>query len=113
MLRGNQHGGYEYDDLQNWLDMTSHENHLFCFAGVVGKNPKIPNLSPMADDAITQGGIGSLGSPVYIYLWLEPKEDWYKECNVFMFIKIEAQHNIYMSNERWIKANFIHNASHD
>ena len=29
MLRGNQHGGGEYDDLQNWLDMTSHENPLF------------------------------------------------------------------------------------
>ena len=28
MLRGNQHGGREYDDLQNWLDMTSHENPL-------------------------------------------------------------------------------------
>ena len=28
MLRGNQHGGCEYDDLQNWLDMTSHENPL-------------------------------------------------------------------------------------
>ena len=25
MLRGNQHGGREYDDLQSWLDMTSHE----------------------------------------------------------------------------------------
>ena len=22
----NMHGGCEYDDLQNWLDMTSHEN---------------------------------------------------------------------------------------
>ena len=28
MLRGNQHGGCEYDDLQNWIDMTSHENPL-------------------------------------------------------------------------------------
>ena len=25
MLRGNQHGSGPYDDLQNWLDMTSHE----------------------------------------------------------------------------------------
>ena len=24
MLRGNQHGAREYDDLQNWLYMTSH-----------------------------------------------------------------------------------------
>ena len=29
ILRGNQHGGRKYDDLQNWLDMTSHENPLF------------------------------------------------------------------------------------
>ena len=26
--KGNQHGGREWDDLQNWLDMTSHENPL-------------------------------------------------------------------------------------
>ena len=38
----------------------------FAFACVVGKNPKTPNLSPMADDAIIQGGIGSLVSPLYI-----------------------------------------------
>ena len=29
---------------------------------MVGKNPKIRNLSHMADDAITQGSIGDLGS---------------------------------------------------
>ena len=28
MQRGNQHGGHEYDDLQNWFDVTSHENRL-------------------------------------------------------------------------------------
>ena len=28
MQRGNQHGSCKYDDLQNWLDMTSHENPL-------------------------------------------------------------------------------------
>ena len=27
-VRGNQHGSREYDDLQNSLDMTSHENNL-------------------------------------------------------------------------------------
>ena len=27
-VKGNQHGSCEYDDLQNWLDMTSHENPL-------------------------------------------------------------------------------------
>ena len=31
------------------------------------KNLKTPNLSPMAEDAITRGGIGGLGSPMYIY----------------------------------------------
>ena len=36
------------------------------FACVVGKNPNTPNLSPMADDAITQGGIPGLGSLFYI-----------------------------------------------
>ena len=33
--KGNQHGGRKYDDyfndLQNWLDMTSHENPYFEF----------------------------------------------------------------------------------
>ena len=28
MLRGNQHKGRKYGDLQNWLDMTSHEKLL-------------------------------------------------------------------------------------
>ena len=31
MLRGNQHGGREYDDLRNWLDMASHENPLYVY----------------------------------------------------------------------------------
>ena len=38
----------------------------FVFVCVVGKNPKTPKLSPIADDAITRGGIGGLGSLVYI-----------------------------------------------
>ena len=38
----------------------------FVFACMVGKNPKTPKLSPMADNAITPGGIGCLGSLVYI-----------------------------------------------
>ena len=29
MRRGNQHGGRKSDDLQNRLDMTSHENYLY------------------------------------------------------------------------------------
>ena len=40
----------------------------FVFAYVVGINWKTFNLSPMADDAITRGGIQGLGSPVYIYV---------------------------------------------
>ena len=44
----------------------------FCFAYVfvcvVGKNPKTPNLRPMADDAITRDGVGCLGSHMYIYV---------------------------------------------
>ena len=39
------------------------------FAYVVSKNPKTPKLSSMADDAITWGGIGGLGSLVYICAW--------------------------------------------
>ena len=30
---GNQQGGREYDDLQNWLDITSHENPLLQLSG--------------------------------------------------------------------------------
>ena len=40
--------------------------HLFL--RVIGKNPKTLKLSPMADEAITRGGIGSLGSLVPLYL---------------------------------------------
>ena len=29
-VKGNQHGSCEYDDLQNWLDVTLHET-LYCF----------------------------------------------------------------------------------
>ena len=41
---------------------------LFAFVPkcVVGKNPITPNWSSLADDAITQNGIGVLGSPFYI-----------------------------------------------
>ena len=45
-----------------------HEHICFVYslASVVGKNPKSPKLSPMADNAITQGSKGGLGSLVYI-----------------------------------------------
>ena len=32
---GNQHGGREYGDLQNWPDMTSHEKPLLASNGLV------------------------------------------------------------------------------
>ena len=35
---------------------------VLIFVCVVGKNPKIPKLNPMADGTITQGGTGDLGS---------------------------------------------------
>ena len=38
----------------------------FAFECVIAKNLKTPKLSPMADSAITRGGIGGLGSLVYI-----------------------------------------------
>ena len=40
----------------------------FCivFVCVYGKNPNTPKLSPMADNTITRGGTGGLGSLVYI-----------------------------------------------
>ena len=38
----------------------------FVFVCMGGKNPKTLKLSPRADDAITQGGIGGLGFLVYI-----------------------------------------------
>ena len=36
--KGNQHGGREYDDLQNWLDMTSHE--LLLVRGILARVQK-------------------------------------------------------------------------
>ena len=47
----------------------------FALACVVSKNPKTPKLSPMADDAITQGGIEGLGSLVYICGFNQKKVD--------------------------------------
>ena len=41
MQRGNQHGGREYDDLQDLLDMTSHDNPLLLHLGL-----KVRVLSP-------------------------------------------------------------------
>ena len=44
---------------------------------MVDKNAKTPNLSPMADDAITQCGIRGLGSPSFIleFFALYPNSD--------------------------------------
>ena len=49
-------------------EREDHERICFAlaFVYVVGKKSKAPKLSPMADDAITQGGIESLVSLVSI-----------------------------------------------
>ena len=59
-----------------------------CFAFIFAcgrQKPEDPNLSPMADDAITQGGIGGLGSPVYIYGYHTHGELWLQHVNQFTF----------------------------
>ena len=45
------------------------------FACVVGRNPKTPNLGPVADDAITRGRIRGQGSPLYICGFLKQVEE--------------------------------------
>ena len=47
-------------------------------AYVVSKNLNIPNLSPMADDAITPSSIPGLGFPLYI-------------CGMVMFFMLGTQ----------------------
>ena len=60
-----------------------------CFACVLSKTLKTPNLSPMADDAITWGGMRGLGSP-FIYV--------IKRCKLYqdiinMFGCVELKNN--------------------
>ena len=60
----------ERDDKHGLKRYTAHEDCVrICFTFVfvcgVGKNSNTPKLSPMADDAITLGGISGLGSPLY------------------------------------------------
>ena len=47
-----------------WRSWTHLVCICFCVCG--WQKPEDPKLSPMADDAITQGGIWGLGSPLYI-----------------------------------------------
>ena len=49
-----------------WREDCERICFAFALACVVGKNPKTPKFSPMADDTITQGSIGSLVSLVCI-----------------------------------------------
>ena len=61
--------------MNTWKRHTAHEDcGCICFAFVSAcvdsKNPNTPNLSPIADDAITRGGNRGLGSPLYICGWL-------------------------------------------
>ena len=58
-----------YCSLSSLKINTARKDHgriwfAFVFACVVGKNPKTPNLSPMADDAIMRSGIS------LVYLWV-------------------------------------------
>ena len=46
MQTGNQHGGREYDDLQNLLDMTSHENPLLIRTIIVYLFQSVTQESP-------------------------------------------------------------------
>ena len=50
--------------------MACEDRGRICFAFVLRKcgwqKSKYPQFEPMADDAITQGGIRGLGSPLYI-----------------------------------------------
>ena len=43
--KGNQHGGRKYDDLQNWLDMTSHKNPLLRTGREITTIPKSKRCS--------------------------------------------------------------------
>ena len=58
----------------------------FVSACVVGKNPKTHNLSPMADEAISQGGIQGLGSLLYICAC--QKKKWYGGLRLLSFKSI-------------------------
>ena len=68
--------------------MACEDNRHICFACVVGKNLQTPNLSPMADDAITRGGInvGGLESPVHIYA--DHTQSNYKELQNWSWVKV-------------------------
>ena len=52
----------------------------FCFCVRGRQNPEDPILSPMADDVITQGDIGGLGSLVYICEDSKTQYDIYRKC---------------------------------
>ena len=58
----------EHEHAKHQISREDHENicFAFVFACVGVKNPKTPKLSPMAENSITWGGIGGLGSLVYI-----------------------------------------------
>ena len=60
MLRGNQHGGRKYDDLQNWLNMTSHENPLL-FAFV--HKHLFAKLKPISSRIAMRGSRGDKSAP--------------------------------------------------
>ena len=69
MQRGNQHGGRKYDNLQNLLEMTSHENPLSSFSLVE------PTFTRMPVDTTVKLGETALlhcratGSPQPVIFW--------------------------------------------
>ena len=66
---------YERDDKQAQNTTQCKDLECICFACifacVVGKNLKTSKLSPMADDATTQGGIGGLSCDLWCISVLE------------------------------------------
>ena len=73
----------------------------FVFACVVGKNPKIPNLSPMADNATTQGSMQGLDLPcIYVTItWILTKSPLFAIFNfaaLFHHSKVIWSRSIFM-----------------
>ena len=69
------------------------------------KTRRPPKLSPMADDAITRGGIGSLVSPLYIcgmYINMFKYVSHY--CRAFATGRITAHHTTPLDVQLYIRA---------
>ena len=75
-----------------------------------GKNPKTPNMSPMADDAITQGGIQGLVSPVYNCGWVGHPHTQLKFSDCYWRENLSTRNNPYCQQTKtsqlttWVKS---------